>query len=681
MKSLKNRIYPLCLSGVLLLAALAQGKDLTLYVATNGNDAWQGLLAEPAADGQDGPLATLPAALAAVRKARQAAGGEFLAAQIKVRGGLYELSQPLVFTPADSGCGTAAPLLVTANLHEKPVFSGGRRITGWTPVPDRPGVWRTEVPEVRSGQWYFRQLFVDGQRQQRARTPNQGFFRIQGASPQDHPVKLKYRAGDIDKAWAALGDVEVVANLAWADFRLFIRSVDEDSRVAVLSGDPKPSNREDNAQYYVENAPGLLDTPGEWYLDRKTGVLTWWGQPGADPNRLTVIAPRLTELCRFAGDFAGRKPVEFVTLRGLTFAHSDWELAATGYADTQAAIDIRGDVHAEGAVDCAIEYCRFEHLGGYALELAKGCQRFKVAGNEMTDLGGGGVRVGETAIRTSPFEMNHGHEIVDNEIHRLGRIYTPAIGVLVLQSGRNRIAHNHIHDLFYTAISVGWNWGYQETPCRENRIEFNHLHDIGQGILSDMGAIYTLGIQRGTVIRNNLIHDVNAFTYGGWGIYPDEGSTDLLIENNVVYRTKSAGFHQHYGRENLVRNNIFALGREHQLMRTRAEAHLSFTFERNLVYFDSGSLLGSNWSGDHYRMRSNLYFDARPGQGPDTLKLDGKSWAAWRQTGQDADSLVADPLFVDPARNDFSLKPGSPAFKLGFQPIDLTTVGVRRSHP
>jgi len=157
-------------------------------------------------------------------------------------------------------------------------------------------------------------------------------------------------------------------------------------------------------------------------------------------------------------------------------------------------------------------------------------------------------------------------------------------------------------------------------------------------MLSDMGAIYTLGVQPGTAIRNNLIHDVHSFTYGGWGIYPDEGSSDMVIENNIVYRTKSAGFHQHYGQENLVRNNIFALGEEFQLMRTRAEDHVSFTFEGNIVYFDSGALLGSNWTGDQFHMNRNVYWDTRGGP----VSFSGRSLAEWRQRGQDADSLVAD---------------------------------------
>jgi parallel beta-helix repeat protein len=296
-------------------------------------------------------------------------------------------------------------------------------------------------------------------------------------------------------------------------------------------------------------------------------------------------------------------------------------------------------------------------------------------------VGAGGVRVGEPAIRTEPFAMTHSNVILDNHLHHLGRLYPPAVGVLILQSATNRIAHNHIHDLFYTAVSVGWTWGYRESPCHDNVIEFNSMHDIGLGLLSDMGAVYTLGPQPGTVVRNNLIHDVTSFTYGGWGLYTDEGSTGIVLENNLVYRCKSAGFHQHYGKENVIRNNIFAFNREHQLMRSREETHTSFSFSNNIVVFDSGNLLGSTWQNDHFVLDGNLYWDYRPGHGAEKLSFAGTTLPDWRARGHDRHSVVADPLFVAATENDFRLQPGSPAVPLGFKPLDLSAVGVRRRPP
>lgn len=661
-----------------VLAAMSVGftvvaAPVTIHVSPAGNDAWSGSLATANGARSDGPLATIPAALKAARAlaADQAKDGIV----ISVGGGVYELAAPLTITPDDAD--GKRRLTIAAAPNEKPVLSGGRVIKGWRAVAGRPELWEAEVPDVRAGQWYFRQLFVNDARRQRARTPNTGFYRIQGESPQDKPVKLHFKPGEIKKAWADDGDVEVIALLAWADIRMQIRAVDEANHVATLSGDPRPSNRENNAQYYIENAPDGLDQPGEWYLNRRTGMVTYWPLPREDMTKVRVVAPRLEELVRVEGDFAGKRAVEHLTLRGLTFAETDWTLGPNGYADTQAAIATHGDVFAEAATDCAIEDCTFTRLADYALELGRGCQRWRVVGNRMFDLGAGGVRLGVPDKRGDAFEQNHGHVVTDNDIHDGGVIYAPAVGLVILQSGQNRVAHNHIHDLYYSAISVGWNWGYQETPCRENIIEFNHLHDLGKFLLSDMGAVYTLGIQKGTVIRNNLIHDVNAFTYGGWGLYTDEGSTDIVLENNVVYRCKSAGFHQHYGRDNVVRNNIFAFNKENQLMRTRAEAHISFSFTNNIVYYDSGNLLGSNWSNDNYRMDRNDYFDTRLGADPAAMRFAGATLDEWRQRGHDLHSVIADPLFVAPEKFDFRLKPESPALKLGFQPIDLSSVGVR----
>lgn len=667
---------PIRLAALLLTVSLElSAKTLVINVATNGNDAWTGGFARPTRD--DGPMASLPAAIQKARETRKNATNIDVVT-ILLRGGTYELAEPLVLVPSDSGQDRHHPFLLSAFPGEKPVISGGRRITGWKRAAARPGLWQADVPEVREGKWYFRQLFVDGQRQQRARTPNEGFFRIQGPSPQDRPAQIKFKPGEIKPEWAAAGDVELIALLAWADLRMPIRAVDTNTSVATLAGNPRPSNRENDAQYFIENAPDALDQPGEWYLDRKTGIVSFWSPADRDPNESEIIAPRLSELLVLKGDPEKPDPIQNIVLRGLTFSDTDWDLPPDGYADTQAAIAVPGDIRAVAAVDCVVTDCVFTRLAGYALELGRGCQRWRIVGNEMFDLGGGGIRVGETIARKEAADQCAQHIITDNHLWNLGVIYPPAVGIFVLQSGNNRIAYNEIHDLYYTAISLGWNWGYQTTPCSNNIVEFNHLYDIGKGVLSDMGAIYTLGPQPGTVIRNNHIHDVNAFTYGGWGLYTDEGSTGILLENNVVYRCKSAGFHQHYGRDNILRNNIFAFNKENQLMRTRDEDHISFIFTDNIVYFDSGNLLGSSWKNDKFRLDRNIYYDARAEARPETMRFSGATLDQWRQRGHDQNSIIADPLFANASQFNFRLNPGSPALAMGFKPIDTARAGVRK---
>jgi hypothetical protein len=187
-----------------------------------------------------------------------------------------------------------------------------------------------------------------------------------------------------------------------------------------------------------------------------------------------------------------------------------------------------------------------------------------------------------------------------------------------------------------------------------------------------MAAIYTLGISPGTTVRNNLIHDIWDWEegYGAGGIYPDEGSSQILIENNVVYRTASGGLTVHYGRDDIARNNIFAFGRDAQIHLGRRDKESSLTLERNIVYYDEGELFmrESDLAADY-----NIYFNTTGEELSFPLGLD---FAAWQAQGQDAHSLIADPMFENAAKYDFRLKPGSPALKLGFKPIDVSQCGL-----
>ncbi|HKI32132.1 MAG TPA: right-handed parallel beta-helix repeat-containing protein [Gemmataceae bacterium] len=671
---LKHMILALAL-GVIGLpgpAAADPPRPLTVHVAPDGSDTNPGTRARP--------FATIRRGLDAVRAARREAGTADVSANVLVHGGTYSLTAPLVLGPEDSGTA-AAPLVIAAAPGEAPVVSGGRRIGGWKEVSVAGRkLWAADVPDVKDGRWYFHELWVNGRRRTRARHPNDGFLKIAGVpdAPRGTPFdkgqdRFQFAAGDL-KRWDNLADVDVVVLHYWVVSRRAVEGLDEKGRMVTLAGKSHLSflDGSEPARYYVENALELLDAPGEWYLDRKAGVLYYAPMAGEAMATAEVVAPVLARLVTFAGRPDEKRYVEHVTLRGLTFAHAEWWPERAAATDEQAAVIVPAAVHGDGMHHCALEDCAVAHVGTYAVHLARGCRDNRVVGCDLFDLGAGGVRVGETVVRDDEAQQTHGNAVTDNHIHDAGRVFHQAVAVWVGQSYANRVAHNHVHDLYYTGISCGWTWGYGKSLARDNLIAFNDVHDLGKGWLSDMGGVYTLGAQPGTVVRGNVFHDIAGYRYGGWGIYFDEGSTGIVAENNLVYRTTHGGFHQHYGKDNVVRNNVFALGRDAQLERTRAESHRSFTFERNVVYYRTDKLLAGKWDDDQVALDNNLYW--RDGG---AVRFGDQSWEAWRSRRRDGHSLVADPLFADPDRGDFRLKPGSPAEKVGFKTPDLSGVGPR----
>ena len=658
---------------------------LTVYVSLVGNDAWSGSLAAPTAAGTDGPFRTLQRAQQALRGRRPAPAAAPAPAEVLIRDGTHRLEQPLELGPEDSGVTYAA------YPGESPVLSGGRRIEGWRRETVNGRVaWAAAVPAG----WTFQELFVNGARRLRPRLPKVGFYRI-AALPgvtSESPWhtggdRFVFSPGDIRADWRNQGDVEVVVLHFWVDSHLPISAVDPAENLVTFSRESIFRMSDDfkhtGARYYVDNVFEALTEPGEWYLDGAADTLYYLPLPGEEPETAAVVAPVLTQLLRLQGDgdaaapteapdpagvdaakaqanadpAAPARPISGVSFCGLTFAHAHWRLPPGGKGGTaQAASNVPAAVHLEHARDCVLRDCTITHCGTYALEVAAGCRDTLVQHCRLVDLGAGGIKIAKGSAHT---------RVVSNEIAECGRTFHAGVGVLIFDCGHNEVVDNHIHDLYYTGVSVGWVWGYASSEGHANRIERNHIHNIGQGLLNDMGGIYTLGVSPGTVLRGNLIHDIRSDGYGGWGIYLDEGSTGILVENNLVYRTKTGGFHQHYGRDNVIRNNVFAFASEGQIQRTRIEAHSSFRFERNIVYFDRGPLLHGAWKEPAAHFERNLYFDAsrRP------LDCGGRTWAQWRALGTDARSVVADPKFGNAAGEDFTLDVNSPAWALGFLPF------------
>ncbi len=670
------------LFSAILLSFLTCSASEDLFVSPDGNDAWSGKLNAPNAAKSDGPFATVSRAQKAVRELKVAQPERKTPISVQLRGGMYALKDPIVFTSEDSG-SAAGPIIYSAAPGEMPVLSGGVKLSGFK--ADEKGRWVLQIPEVQKGEWTFNQLWVNGERRYRPRLPKNSYYTIEGEVPATPAAggkgydRFKFRKGEIKSDWKNRDDVEVLTFHQWEMSRFLIANVDDEKQIVQFTGRTISAEHwsalKTGWRYIVENVAEALDQPGEWYLDRKSGMLTYIPKPGEDIATAEIIAPRIEQLLLIKGDAPKGKFVDHIRFENLTFAHSAWKLPPQGYSFYQAEMIIPGSIVSNGMRDCSFIGCAIAHTGGYGLDIISGCKRNRIESCALYDLNAGGIKIGEGGIRDKEDELTSHNTISNCIVAYCGRMHPAGIGVWIGQSPFNTVEHCEIYDLYYSSFSVGWTWGYGKSAAHHNTIAFNHMHKIGQNVLSDMGGVYTLGIQPGTVIHHNRIHDVSSFTYGGWGLYTDEGSSGVLMENNIVYRTKSSGFHQHYGRDNRVQNNIFAYGEEAQWMRTRDEQHLSFTIERNIVLYNDTPLLGSNWNGDSkkFAINKNLYWNEG---GP--VNFAGKPMDEWRKKGVDADSLIADPLFTDPGKGDFTLKPGSPAEKIGFQPIDASTIGIQK---
>jgi hypothetical protein len=488
------------------------------------------------------------------------------------------------------------------------------------------------------------------------------------------------REGDIPSGMNLTGG-HVVATNRWIESHLPIISYDAKSsrfrftRRTVFRSDP-------GDLYYISHARGALDVPGEFWVDYGRGTIAYMPLPGETPASIDAIVPLVDQILLITGSPEANRWVDYLIFRGIAFSHAEWFFPKGYRTDSrnpdaggfnQAATGVPAAISCTGMRHSAFLHCTVSHVGTYAIAMGAACLDNTIAQCELTDLGAGGIFLGIKTIVKDTSLLTQRNHLLDNHIHDGGRIFHSAIGIWVGQSPYNKIIHNHIHNFLYTGISIGWTWGYAAAQGYGNRVEFNHVHHIGKRadgdgpILSDLGGIYTLGFQRGTVIRRNVFHDIAARVYGGWGIYFDEGSTGALAEENLVYRTVHGGFHQHYGRENIFRNNILAFGQEYQIRRDRVEPHTSFAFENNIVYWSGDRLFYGNVRDGDLVFDRNLYWPAKG-----EFRADSLTFAQWQALGFDRHSRVADPLFVDPAADDFGLKDGSPALALGFKPFDIS---------
>jgi len=661
-----------------LTAAMATALALPSAAAPGPND----IVVDP-----QGEVSTLAAAQQALR----GLGGTG-PVTVWIKGGTYTV--PLEFTAADR------PNVTWRGMPgEEVVLTGAKDITGWqADTVNGLACWST-----RAEGGYFTSLYHPTQLLSRPRYPAQGYLFVdhvegaklaypEGTIPWDMTLAhLSFFAKEGDlRQFHALQDVTLRVLHYWKDEISNLVSYDGDTR-ELTWGRPAAMKVRADDRYFLENVFEELKEPGQWYLDRAASKLYYIPFEGEDMASTVLYAGVNERLLTIDG-------AENMTFQGITFKNTAWTMPDGGKAwgvegmeFPQAAYDVKPCVSVTDSRGVRFEGCKFDRIGSTALKFGENTHNSGVTGCEFTQIGGSAVFIhGEYAA------PNSGITVKDNLIAHYGRRFFCAIGVLNIHAHHIEITHNEIYDGYYTGISSGWVWGYSPNPTDHVYIENNLIYQIGQGWLSDMGGIYVLGIQENSVIRGNLIHDVAADPlqggYGGWGIYLDEGSTGQLVEQNLVYSCGSQSFHQHYGKENIIRNNIFAFSKEGQIRVSRKEGHTGIILKKNIIVSCNQPIYTSVTKGK-FIDDGNLYYDYIWQCLPVSVKGDGRpAGTFWKRFGKFfterwcvphmrclgyyKNGVFRSPRFADVKNLDFTLLPNSPAItKLGFEVWDYTQAG------
>ena len=662
----------------------ATGAPVRIYLSPAGNNQNEGSFEKP--------VASLTAARDLIRGLRdQDVANDTI--YIEVMPGEYFMDEALMLSSLDAGT-KQSPVVFRGQPNERTVFYGGLE-TGRFEVVN-PDLWCVFIPQVAKYGLYFEQLYFNGERRFRAQTPNRGEFNkvkqldetaidAQGGRMPAFSSKKITLYEDGLKILSEinaneLDDVMAIFYHSWDVTRKRVNHTNlRDTALYIIGLGSQPWNTiNGNSRYVIENYSKALDAPGEWFLQRD-GYLYYIPMPGETPENTRCMVPVIEKFVVIQG--TENKPVTHIRFENLSFHVAAYHTPVRGNDPNQAAAMIEASVMLDFAQNIDFLNCEIAHTGLHAIWFRQNCSYSKIEHCHLYDLGGGGVKIGNTSWRgndvTDLNRLTHHIIVHNNIIQHGGNVFPCAVGVIVFHASDNEVTHNDIADFIYTGISAGWTWGYSNSPSKRNKIEFNHIHHLGWGELCDMGGVYTLGASEGTTVSNNMIHHIYSYRYGGWGLYPDEGSYGIVMENNLVYACKDAGFHQHYGKENIIRNNIFALNRNSQLQFTRPEEHLSFTFENNIVYYDLGLLymsMGSDgWLKANVAIDNNCYWDTRT-KNP---KFHGNLlFADWQKLGRDKHSIIADPLFVNPQQFDFRIKNTKTIKKINFKPFDYCKAGV-----
>nr|WP_229806086.1 lectin [Microbispora rosea] len=580
-------------------ATAARAATTTLYVSPSGTGTTCSS-AQPC---------SLPGAQAAVRERNGSMSGDII---VQLADGVYRLSAPLRLTAADSG-GNGYQVVWQAAPSARPVISGARAVTGWTLADPAKNIWQANVGAGID----TRQLYVDGALATRARTQvNRSDFTATGAGLRIVNGALSYLNNLADQS-----RVELESIGSFTDRYVRVQSI---SGNFITMQQPGWNNNmfgydvftspHRAGPLYIENAYEFLDSPGEWYLNPSTGVLSYIPLPGQNMNSVRVELPVLQSLVNIGGTYDA--PAHHITFSGITFSGTSWlgPSSNQGFADQQTGAYIAGNwnwpadlpsscqegcrqfeavrphwyqmpaaVQVSAAHHVTFTDSRFVNLGQTAVGIGNdanahasgvglGAGDITVTRSEIAYSSAGGIVVG--GVRADAHHpgdqrmVNRDITISDNRIHDLGLDYRGSVAVLSTYVTTTDVSHNEVYNMPYTGMSIGYGWGANEPG--------GSTHYANRGLYDYQPRYTTPTTASGNRLVGNYVHDVmqqmtdggciytlswnpNALisdnyclrTNGWFGLYFDEGSKYYTARNNVLSNTGTWATANYWGGENM----------------------------------------------------------------------------------------------------------------------------------
>ena len=596
--TLKQKWGLLILISILAISVSAQ----EIWVSPDGNDS------NPGTETQ--PVKSLLAAQLKARELRKQNNPIIInGIKIILKDGIYTLNEPLLFKTEDSGT-KESPTIIVAENYGKALISGGVKISGWKKV--RGNIYKANLNRDTK----LRTLFVDGDRKRMAGTDdpvkglgNWGSFEIKGTEEWAFGAGvamdgIKFRSKDI-KQYKNPEDIELVQFNVWNEKILCARDIVKIGDTTVIKlqqpyGAIATNMAWSGAINYkndilIRNAYELLDSPGEFYFDRKSKTIYYYSE-GENMSTAEVIAPNAEGLIQMKGESV-EKRVRNIRFEGITFSYDHWNLmeiagshAFAGIQSLALAIKYipdgnwhpteynstnvpRGAIDLQNAENIDIIHNRFEGISSaIVVNLVNDVKNCNVDGNYFNDMLGNAVSVGHPQhYKIGDGDLyENGVEglceyitVANNYIRNMSLDFRQVEAITSFVVANVNIDHNDIKNTPYGAITCGWWWGNAGIPpsnlIKNNSISYNRAGDTHQ-ILDDGGIIYVLGKQPDSRIIGNYVFN------GPRCLYPDNGAAYFTIKDNVVDNPSykwmwlhlwNKNCHDNVVYRNYVKNNLY----------------------------------------------------------------------------------------------------------------------------